>query len=607
MDQVFDALFEVHAKRVRRRLAARTALTGAAIGLAIGAVSALALYVIHRTGIAHPLHAPGARFFRPACAALALFGGVVGWVRATRRRPSDEEVAVFLDERFAANEAITTAVEARLSSGDASRSREGGAADEDRDALSAVVIKRAGDTLARAEPRALRLAPVQRRHAVGPLLAGALVAVALLPIAPPAIAPPAPGSEPAEATDVRGLDKVIDAASKIDPRDEAQRERLAKLAEEAKALRDKARTGAPQREIQADVAKLAEQIAKEKASLGDGDERAGLEAAMRALKENGELASAARALGDRDLAAFDREMQALADRSEKDSRDKAKEALKKAAEAARKNGAGSVANALEDQLKQLEKAEANREELRALNEALKDAAKESKPGEKPGANPPEDPRSAKALGDALVKALKEMTPEQRQRLAENLKKLAERAAKAGAPNADQLRDLAEAAKDPDALAKRLKELSDMELESAEAKRQRELGDAEDALGKKAVPVPGGGRPGGGQPGSNPDGQPGAGDGAPGGDGRPGPSNKAPGDPTKNVDGADLRSKADVDATPGGRPGSTHTTRTGSRPGDTANRVGTGALGEAAPDEVGGVNRSDVPEEYRAHVGRYFQP
>jgi hypothetical protein len=48
-------------------------------------------------------------------------------------------------------------------------------------------------------------------------------------------------------------------------------------------------------------------------------------------------------------------------------------------------------------------------------------------------------------------------------------------------------------------------------------------------------------------------------------------------------------------------------RTAGRPGETANMQGSGALGTVAPDEVGGVERSDVPEEYREQVGRYFQP
>ena len=48
-------------------------------------------------------------------------------------------------------------------------------------------------------------------------------------------------------------------------------------------------------------------------------------------------------------------------------------------------------------------------------------------------------------------------------------------------------------------------------------------------------------------------------------------------------------------------------RAPARPGETANQAGNGAIGEAAPGEVSGVERSEVPEEYREQVGRYFQP
>ena len=48
-------------------------------------------------------------------------------------------------------------------------------------------------------------------------------------------------------------------------------------------------------------------------------------------------------------------------------------------------------------------------------------------------------------------------------------------------------------------------------------------------------------------------------------------------------------------------------RTTGRAGETANIQGTGALGQAAAGELGAIERSDVPEEYREQVGRYFQP
>jgi hypothetical protein len=47
-------------------------------------------------------------------------------------------------------------------------------------------------------------------------------------------------------------------------------------------------------------------------------------------------------------------------------------------------------------------------------------------------------------------------------------------------------------------------------------------------------------------------------------------------------------------------------RTAGRAGNTANAVGEGALGVVGPQEIGGVERSEVPEEYREQVGRYFQ-
>jgi hypothetical protein len=42
-------------------------------------------------------------------------------------------------------------------------------------------------------------------------------------------------------------------------------------------------------------------------------------------------------------------------------------------------------------------------------------------------------------------------------------------------------------------------------------------------------------------------------------------------------------------------------------GGTANTRGTGDLRVVGPSEVDGVERSDVPEEYREHVRQYFQP
>lgn len=50
-----------------------------------------------------------------------------------------------------------------------------------------------------------------------------------------------------------------------------------------------------------------------------------------------------------------------------------------------------------------------------------------------------------------------------------------------------------------------------------------------------------------------------------------------------------------------------TSYTAGKAGGTANARGTGDLRAVGPGEVDGVERSDVPEEYREQVRQYFQP
>jgi hypothetical protein len=54
------------------------------------------------------------------------------------------------------------------------------------------------------------------------------------------------------------------------------------------------------------------------------------------------------------------------------------------------------------------------------------------------------------------------------------------------------------------------------------------------------------------------------------------------------------------------PGSITTLAPG-RVGETANAHGTGNLGAVGPREIDGVDKSDVPEEYREQVRQYFSP
>jgi hypothetical protein len=145
--------------------------------------------------------------------------------------------------------------------------------------------------------------------------------------------------------------------------------------------------------------------------------------------------------------------------------------------------------------------------------------------------------------------------------------------------------------------------------SEEGDRQRSLDDAEDGAGEAerqlgGIPVPlpmPGGQPGkGGPQGGDDKGTPLAGPSEGGGPG----SHKGV---TGVIEGGEMRARASARMNKGTPMPGVVMGRTAGKAGETANVRGVGALGQAAAGEVGGVERSDVPEEYREQVGRYFQP
>ncbi len=594
----FHPLFESWARRVRTRLLARRVLTGAAVGLALAVLPALLAW---RTG-------HGA--LRPLCAALGLVGAVAGALVARRRRWSDVDVALWLDDRLGTQEAIATAVELRNGA-------------EDDDAARAVVVSTAASALAEAPAEGTRRArPVVFRplHAVGPLAVAALVFVARspLPVPPPVVA--APGESRVQLTQVEGLKKVAELG-KAHARDEAQKQRLDALAKDAEKLRVDLEKGLEKREALDRIAKLRDDIAAEKLTLGDGEKRAGLEAAISKLQQQDATKEAAKALGDHDLEKMDREMERIANAREKQDRDSAKRALDDAAAAARSAGAADVAKALEEQKQALEQREKRSEALRDLEKAMEDSgtASPDQQSESEALDRKGSDESARKLADAMGKALEKLTPEQRKKLAE---KLREQAARQGKHQSDprDLKDLADDLGTPEGqqrLEDQLRDLAEQDDQSPESQEQKQLDGAEqgadgaegqingqgpgegegNGTGKGGVPAP---MPGNGSSNASGDG-PGA-----GGhhhDTGTGPHNGHTGE----VDTGTLRSRArgPMSRAPG-MPGST----TGWTPGKadgTANVRGTGALGAAGPGEIDGVDHSDVPEEYREQVRQYFQP
>jgi hypothetical protein len=596
----FHPLFESWARRVRGRLLARRVLSGVAVGLALAVAAAVLAWQTRHGAL------------RPVCAVLGIAGAGIGIVVARRRRWSDVDVALWLDDRLGTQEAIATAVELRNGA-------------EDDDAARAVVVSTAATALAQAPESSVRRArPVVLRplHALAPLAIVALVLVARSPLPVVPTTAPEPGEARVQITQVEGLKKVAELG-KAHARDDAQKQRLEELAKEADKLRVDLDKGLEKREALDRIAKLRDDIAAEKLTLGDGERRAGLEAAISKLQQQDATKEAAKALGDHDLEKMDREMERIANAREKQDREAAKHALEDAAAAARAAGAPDVAKALEEQKQALEQREKRAEALRDLEKAMEGTgtASPEQQTESSALDRKGSDEAARKLADAMGKALEKLTPEQRKKLAEKLREQASKQGKNGAQSDPQdLKDLAEDLSTPEGQKKledELQQLADQDDESPESKGQQQLDGAEEGAdgtegqingegegqgqgqgNGPGIPVP---KPGnGGTNDANGDG--------PGSEGHhhdtgTGPHNGHTGE----VDTGTLRSRAHgpMSRAPG-MPGST----TGWTPGKadgTANVRGTGALGAAGPGEIDGVDHSDVPEEYREQVRQYFQP
>jgi hypothetical protein len=564
-------------------------------------------------------------------------GAVAGFVVARRKRWSDVDVALWLDDRLETEEAITTAVELRNQA-------------EDDDEARAVVVSTAATALAAADEKRARPAVFRPLHALAPLAVAALVFVARSPMPRlPVVAHP-PGETKVQLAEVAGLKKVAELGE-AKARDDAQKQRLEQIAKDADKLKADLEKGLEKREALDRIAKLRDEIAAERLTLGEGEKRAGLEAAISKLEENESTKEAAKALADHDLEKMDKEMERIANAREKRDRDSAKKALEDAANAAKANGAKDVGKALEQEKESLEEREKRAEALRDLEKAMEDSgvASPEQRSEAESLDRKGDDATAKKLADAMGKALEKLTPEERKKLAEKLK---EQASKGGKPmDPQRMKDLADDLSTPEGQKKledELKEMAHEDDESPESKGQKKLDDAEEGAdgaegdvdgqgegdkgeGEGQGKSPGEGQGGEGQgqggPGQGQGGEgqgqgggkmpiplPGPGQGSSGGDGSSGgghhhDTGTGPHDgKTEPVAAAGtLKSRAHgaMNKAPG-MPGMT-TGLTPGKTGGTANVQGTGALGAAGPSEVDGVDHSDVPEEYREQVRQYFQP
>lgn len=573
----FDRVFRQMAGRVRRRRMLRSVLSGAALGAVAGAFAALVAW------------RAGAGELRFAATALTLVGVVAGWVRGRRRRWSDAEVALFLDARLEAEESFTTGVLAHDAAPEAANAARG----------------RAVAHAARAPVRRVRPRVWLRHHALIPVGLAGIAALAWLPPPPrPAAPPPERGRELVQAKDVPGLER-LEALAHAPSLSAADAARLQALAREAKALSDDLRRGIERREAQARIAELRDGLSGERARFGGGSERPGLEAALRALEADRSLFRARRALAEGDIVGFDDAMRELANQAEDEARQKAREALAEAERAARERGGKHLAELLERQRRLFAEREALNRALRELGEQLDGAADAELDAFFGGA----DPEAAERLAEALARAYAGLNEEERRQLLEQLRRHLEQGSGPSPADPAELEAWLERLDTPEG-QRALREALKQAARGRDAERERALDDAErgaaEAERSLGVPLP---LPGAGRPGESP-----SPPGAPGSPSREGAGGPGPGGgaddhagETPPLDVPELRAKADARVLPGVPLEGRGFGRAPALGGETAAQPGTGEVGAARPGAIGAIEGSDVPEDYREHVGRYFEP
>lgn len=571
----FARSFARRARALRARQATSFILSGAALGAVVGAAWAL--------GSFHFALSP----LRPLAGLWILIGALGGFLMARHRRWSDTDVALYLDARLGSAEAITTAIELAKTT----------------DGARGAAEARAREALRTARPSRLRKRLFSRWHLVLPVAAGATLWLGTVPLPPPEIAKAAPGSDRLKRTEVPGLERIeaLAGATTLSPEDAA---RLRELSEEAKKLRADLARGLERREAQARIAKLRDDIARERRRFDDQSQRPAREAALGALAEETTTRGAARALGEGDLVAFDEEMERLANLAERESREAARAALEEAARRARERGGKDLADLLEREGRLFDERSAGAEALRELARRLGEELDPEARKELQDLQGDDSPEAHRRLSQALADALEGLTPEERKRLAERLARSLEGGGGDLSPmTREELEKLSRrltSEKGKKQLLEQLKRLArkedpDAAREKALDDAERGSADAERGLGLIPFSIDGPGKPGQGS-------EAGSGHGKGAGRGSGGHAGVTPG-----FEAEELRSKANAERLPGVPLGVRSLGRGPARPGETANQVGTGSLGSVGADEVGAVERGEVPEGYREQVGRYFQP
>jgi hypothetical protein len=357
------------------------------------------------------------------------------------------------------------------------------------------------------------------------------------------------------------------------------------------------------RQAQTRIAELRDQVEALQGELVNGENQAGLTAAVEELRKEASLRPASDALGDGDIVRFDREMRKMATALEKEARDRAREALDRAQRAAGAKRARALSSALREQQRLFERREQASRWLRQLASALpNDTARALSE-----ANERLTAEQMKQLLDAVDKALESLTAEQRKALGEHLRKAIENGELGDAPlDQRQLQKLARQLEQGDVAFELQQMLERLAEHGASSKMMQGLEQAESGLSQAEqrlrgiVPLPQSAPQAarGDSPGEALDpssqGGPGTGPGA-------GPHAGS----TPPVDAPELRAQAQP-RLDGELPlrGATRG-RSPARPGESALTPFGSDLSGVTADELRGVEHSNIPEEYREQVSRYF--
>lgn len=579
------------AARVRLRLALRAVVAGLAGGLVFALPVAVGLWLRgHAAGVLVAT-VPGA------------LGGLVGAWYARRRRWSDSAVALFLDARLGSHECIATALETT---------------DEALAPARRLLQRRAEAALAGATDATLPRV-FSRHHAAIPACVAALLVLAAF--APGTQATAGARQDPPARVRVDrspGLE-AVEALAAVRVRDPAQRARLQALAAQARALRESLREGMEPAAARQAVERLRERVAAERARFGQGAEARGLSQAAAQLAQAG-FESAARALQENDLASLDRELERLANAREASDRQRARQALAAAAEAASQAGDQGTADLLREQESLLRQRSERNGLLRSLARQLGQDPAVRRQAQHLDRNP--NDTAARALAQALEEALSRLSQAERQRLTQRLREAAARPQDTGrlgqnapgqnAPNAGapmsaaeverMLRELLErgdqagtdGAGEPGGEGAAGGALPIPVLAPGGGGLQRGLDRAMDGAGQASRQLGTSGRDGPGQQG---------GEGGVSRGGGPGDHGGA----TSAVGGEGLRSRAGARIQRGTAQGGSVSGLAPASAGGVARTVQTGDLRSVAPSELQGVERADIPTEYREQVRVYFQP